>query len=694
MNMRSFEVLFVGEAKDAARLGSALSADKGTVTLKVMEGRQAESEDMDARVAAAPPDAIVLGPTLSNPLSTARRFREVSPRSQIVFVLPPARVERFRASLPFVSNLGAAWTVSDDAGSETLRSVLREAASTAHERANTAALYDRINLQLTSGGRDMASHARRSQLALSERYLATLLSQSPDAFLAVDRQGKLVAWNEAARRFFPIHSDDALGMDAVALFPEAYRDEISQLIEMALHDQMARREVPLRMEAGKTLIHGDISVAPVHDHAGEIVSVSISARDLTERKQVEEELRQLNESLEQRVAQAITEREQAEDALRQAQKMEAIGQLTGGIAHDFNNMLAIVIGSLDLLSRRIGTEPRTRRYVETAMEGARRAATLTQRLLAFARQQSLRPEAVDANRLLAGMSEMLRRSLGADIRLETVFSGGLWQTFADPNQLESAILNLAVNARDAMPEGGRLTIETQNAFLDDRYANAHPGVQPGQYVLIAVTDTGAGMSPEVMAKVFDPFFTTKEVGRGTGLGLSQVYGFVKQTGGHVKVYSERDQGTTVKIYLPRYFNSEKAPAEEPAPLAVPLGEQHEIILVVEDEAAVRQISVEALTELGYEVLEADSATAALRLLDTRPEIVMLFTDVVMPDVNGRKLADEARRRRPGLKILFTTGYTRNAIVHNGVLDPGVELIGKPFTIDELAAKVRKVLDEQ
>ncbi|MDQ7975197.1 MAG: ATP-binding protein, partial [Rhodocyclaceae bacterium] len=365
----------------------------------------------------------------------------------------------------------------------------------------------------------------------------------------------------------------------------------------------------------------------------------------------------------------------------------------GGIAHDFNNMLAVVIGSLDLLARRFAdSEPRAARYIESARDGARRAAQLTQRLLAFSRQQPLKPEAVDANRLVAGMSDLLRHSLGASVRLETVQAGGLWRSHADPNQLENVILNLAVNARDAMPDGGRLTIETANCHLDENYVAAHIGLAPGQYVMIAVTDTGAGMTPEVLAKAFDPFFTTKEVGRGTGLGLSQVYGFVKQSGGHVKIYSERGQGTTVKVYLPRLTGHADTPAPAQAAGSLPLGDAQELVLVVEDEAAVRQFSVEALTELGYRVLEADGAAAALELIDAHPEITLLFTDVVMPEVNGRKLADEARRRRPGLKVLFTTGYTRNAVVHNGVLDAGVQLIGKPFTVEALAARVREVLD--
>ncbi|MBW3560339.1 MAG: PAS domain S-box protein [Proteobacteria bacterium] len=391
--------------------------------------------------------------------------------------------------------------------------------------------------------------------------------------------------------------------------------------------------------------------------------------------------------------QAAVELELAQEQLRQSQKMEAIGHLTGGIAHDFNNMLAVVIGSLDLLGRRLeGEDARIRRYVDSAMDGARRAALLTQRLLAFSRQQPLRPEMVDPNKLVAGMSDLLRHSLGADIRLETVLAGGLWRTSADANQLENVLLNLAVNARDAMPGGGRLTIETQNAHLDERYAAAHSGVFAGQYVLIAVSDTGTGMSEDVIAKAFDPFFTTKDVGKGTGLGLSQVYGFLRQTGGHVKIYSEPGQGTTVKVYLPRLSGSagEEAPDVDAAELA--LGVQQDVVLVVEDDAAVRQITSDALSELGYRVLEADGAAAGLRSLDAHPEVALLFTDVVMPDVNGRQLADEARRRRPDLKVLFTTGYTRNAVVHNGVLDQGVELIGKPFTVEELAAKVRSILD--
>jgi PAS domain S-box-containing protein len=381
----------------------------------------------------------------------------------------------------------------------------------------------------------------------------------------------------------------------------------------------------------------------------------------------------------------------AGEALRQSQKMEAVGQLTGGIAHDFNNMLAVVLGSLDLLKRRVGDNPGALRQIDNAVDAAGRAALLTKRLLAFSRQQALNPQPLDANRLVGDMSDLLCHSIGAAIRLQTTLAGGLWPTVVDANQLENVLLNLVVNARDAMPEGGCLTIETGNKHLDRHYAAAND-ISAGDYVVIAVTDNGGGMPPDVLARAFDPFFTTKEVGKGTGLGLSQVYGFVRQSGGHVKLYSEPGQGTTVRIYLPRLREESTAtPVAASDQAAVPGGRQ-ELVVVVEDEPSVRQFSVDALEELGYRVLQAGGAPAALRLLDEHADVALLFTDIVMPEINGRKLADEARRRRPGLPILFTTGYTRNAVVHQGVLDPEVELLGKPFTIDELARKVRAMLD--
>ncbi len=383
----------------------------------------------------------------------------------------------------------------------------------------------------------------------------------------------------------------------------------------------------------------------------------------------------------------------AESQVRQMQKMEAVGQLTGGIAHDFNNMLAVVIGSLDMARRRMPDDPaRAEACIDTAMDGAQRAAQLTGRLLAFSRQQSLAPRVLDANKLVGGMSELLRRSVGEHLKVETVLAGGLWNTFADPGQLENAIVNLCVNARDAMPDGGKLTLETGNTHLDDVYASQHDEVTAGQYVMVSVSDTGAGMPAEVVERAFDPFYTTKGVGRGTGLGLSQVHGFVKQSGGHVKIYSEPGVGTTVKLYLPRSKAAEQAGPASQAFAETPRAVGEEIVLVVEDEERVRHLSVDALRDLGYTVVQASDASQALAVLEMQPRVDLLFTDIIMPDMNGRKLADEALKRRPDLKVLYTTGYTRNAIVHNGILDADVAFLPKPFTFEQLALKVRQVLD--
>jgi len=404
-----------------------------------------------------------------------------------------------------------------------------------------------------------------------------------------------------------------------------------------------------------------------------------------------DELADVNENLRTQIEQ----RENVEATLRQVQKMEAMGQLTGGIAHDFNNLLQVIIGNLEVLRRRsLVPGDDAKRMVDAAIRGGERAATLTQRLLAFARRQPLDPKPIDVNKLVAGMSELLHRTLGESITIETVLAGGIWRVAADANQLENALLNLAVNARDAMPGGGRLTIETANAHLDEAYADAN-GVKAGQYVLIAVSDTGSGMAQDVVAKAFEPFFTTKDVGKGSGLGLSQVYGFIKQSGGHAKIYSEISQGTTIKLYLPRLTVSTDVHDSATDATALPAGERDQLVLVVEDDDDVRAHAVSILTELGYPVLEAIDGASALRLLDAHNEIRMLFTDVGLPGgLNGRQLADEARKRRPELLVLYTTGYARNAIVHQGRLDPGVELITKPFTFSSLATKVNAVFDSR
>ena len=418
------------------------------------------------------------------------------------------------------------------------------------------------------------------------------------------------------------------------------------------------------------------------------------ARDQLELR-VTERTAQLREANEELSAQ-IRERARAQEMLRHAQKMEAIGQLTGGIAHDFNNRLQVVLGNLDALRRRfqvdgLGADPDFRRMTEAAICGAERGAALTQQLLGFARRQPLEPKATDVSRLVRSMSDLLLRTLGETISIKPLLADGLWRVFVDPNQLENALLNLAVNARDAMPAGGTLTIETANAYLDEAYAAQHQEVAPGKYVVIAVTDTGKGMPKDVLAKAFEPFFTTKEVGKGSGLGLSQVYGFVKQSGGHAKLYSEHGQGTTAKLYLPRAVPTEGAlDAAAPEPLA-PAG-RDQTILVVEDDEDVRAFVVDTLRELGYSVLEASDGSTALRLLGAHTEVRLLLTDLGLPDgMNGHRLADEARRQLPDLKVLFTTGYGRNDIINQARLDPGLELIVKPFSYAALSAKIRQML---
>jgi PAS domain S-box-containing protein len=391
----------------------------------------------------------------------------------------------------------------------------------------------------------------------------------------------------------------------------------------------------------------------------------------------------------------VTHERAREEQLRQSQKMEMVGQLTGGIAHDFNNLLTVIVGSLELLQRdAAGHDHKAARRIEAALEGGRRAAALTHRLLAFARRQPLSPKTLEVNRLVTGMSEILHRLLGEPIMLRMLCDEGVWQVKADGHQLENAILNLAVNARDAMPEGGHLTIETQNAMLDEVYAAAETDVRPGHYVMVAVTDTGRGMTPDVAAQVFEPFFTTKPVGQGTGLGLAQVYGFIKQSNGHVKIYSELGEGTTVKLYLPRLQGGE-APEHPAPPEALRYGEGHdETILVVEDEPAVREFAAEVLREYGYNVLLAENALEAMPVIETDVRIDLLFTDVVLTGpMNGRQLAAEFAMRRGPVPVLFTTGYTRNAIIHNGRLDEGIAFLGKPFSAAALAQQVRKMLDE-
>jgi len=443
-------------------------------------------------------------------------------------------------------------------------------------------------------------------------------------------------------------------------------------------------------ESGLAGLAGEAAVAMDNARLNEAAH-----RELAERRRAEEALKELNANLEHLVKQKTEELTQNAEALRQAQKMEAIGQLTGGVAHDFNNLLQIIVGNLDTLSRNLPPEAgRLRRAATQAMTGARRAAALTQRLLAFARRQPLDPKPIDANSLIRGMSDLLYRTLGEIYQIEVVLAGGLWKTEADPNELESTLLNLAINARDAMPDGGKLTIETFNAHLDEAYAALHAEILPGQYIAICVSDTGTGMDAETMSRVFEPFFTTKDQGKGTGLGLSQVYGFVKQSKGHVKIYSELGEGTTVKIYLPR-MTADGLAEDVIENIVIPEAASGEVILVVEDDPDVRAYSVESLQELGYHVLEAKDGPTALQILVSGSKIDLIFCDVVLPGgMSGADVVAKAREIYPHMRALFTTGYSRNAIVHHGRLDKGVHLLTKPFSLEDLAVRIRDILDRR
>ena len=437
-----------------------------------------------------------------------------------------------------------------------------------------------------------------------------------------------------------------------------------------------------------------VRAEPVHDEEGRILRWVGSNTDIEDLRRQSAELARFNETLEEQVAERTSALMQAEEALRQSQKMEAVGQLTGGIAHDFNNLLAGISGSLELITNRIaqGRHAEVERFTVAAQGAAKRAAALTHRLLAFSRRQTLDPKPTDPNRLIRGMEDLVRRTTGPGIEVEVVAGAGLWPVLIDAHQLENAVLNLCINARDAMPSGGRLTIETGNRWIDARTAKAQD-LEPGQYVSICVSDTGTGMAPEVAARAFEPFFTTKPLGEGTGLGLSMIYGFVRQSGGQVRIYSEAGEGAMICLYLPRHFgevdDADLIPEVEQAPRA----QAGETVMVVDDEPTVRMLVAEILHELGYQCIEASDGVGGLKLLQSGARIDLLVTDVGLPGgMNGRQMADAARIDRPDLKVLFITGYAENAVVGNGHLDPGMHVMTKPFAMEALGSRIRELIE--
>ncbi len=527
--------------------------------------------------------------------------------------------------------------------------------------------------------KDLEHRLVKSATQESEQRFQMLVQAVTDyAIYMLDPNGNVTNWNAGAARIKGYTAAEIVGQHFSRFYTPDDRDGGVPARALQTAATAGKYEAEgWRQRKDGSRFWASVVIDRITDAEGKLVGFAKITRDITERRESQQRL------------------EAAREQLYQSQKMDAVGQLTGGVAHDFNNLLTIIIGNLDNAKRTLetwqdGAKSRLQRAVDLALVGAHRAATLTGHLLAFSRRAPLEPKLLDVNRLLGQFSVFLKPMLGENVQLEVVGLGGLWQVEADAAQLETAILNLAVNARDAMPASGQLTVEASNMLLDEDYCSKNAEVRPGQYVQISVTDNGTGMTRDVMARAFEPFFTTKQIGQGTGLGLSQVYGFVKQSGGHVKIYSEPGHGTTVKLYLPRAHGN--AAAESLQTMTAPTAYGRETILVVEDDADVRAFIAEALADLSYTVLQASDARSALEVLDGAGAIDLLLTDVILPGPNGRELANAALRKRPKLKVLFMTGYSRNAIVHQGRLDEGVQLIQKPLTRASLAAKVRDVLD--
>jgi PAS domain S-box-containing protein len=512
---------------------------------------------------------------------------------------------------------------------------------------------------------------QKAQEALreSEQMGRAIIDTALDAFIQLDESGTVIGWSPKAEAMFGWSREEIVGQTLGDLIipaanRAAFSERIAQFVRGAADGNPGRRYEAPSLRRDGTQFDTEVSLTALHRRDGTIINAFI--RD-------------------------ITDKTAAEAQLRQSHKMESVGQLTGGIAHDFNNMLAVITSTIDILADAVSDKPQLAAIAKLISEAADRGAELTGHLLAFARKQPLQPREIDANALMIESEKLLRRTLGEQVEIELRLESNVWPALIDPTQLTTALLNLAVNARDAMPDGGKLTLETKNVVLDQDYARANAEVQAGDYVMVAVSDTGGGIPEAIRQKIFEPFFTTKDVGRGTGLGLSMVYGFVKQSAGHIKVYSEEGHGTTFKLYLPR-ASAQAADVAEALPESAIEGGS-ETILIVEDDALVRGSVTTLLQSLGYETLTAANAAEALAIADGGALFDLLFTDVIMPGtMNGRQLAEEMAKRRASLKVLFTSGYTENAIIHHGRLDPGVLLLTKPYRNVELARMLRSALD--
>ena len=564
----------------------------------------------------------------------------------------------------------------------------------------TARHYSDSDLQLM---RDVAERVRmateraRSEAALrdSEAQFRVFAQATPNQIWASWADGSLYWFNPQVYAYSGLEEGELDGTDTWGRI--VHPDDLARAAEgwsrSLASGQVYETEFRIRRHDGayRTFM---VRAEPVHDEEGRITRWVGSNIDIEELRRQSAELARFNETLEEQVAERTSALMQAEEALRQSQKMEAVGQLTGGIAHDFNNLLAGISGSLEIISNRIaqGRHNDVERFTAAAQGAAKRAAALTHRLLAFSRRQTLDPKPTDPNRLIRGMEDLIRRTTGPGVQLEVVASAGLWPVLIDAHQLENAVLNLCINARDAMPNGGRLTIETGNRWIDARTAKAQD-LEPGQYVSICVSDTGTGMAPEVAARAFEPFFTTKPLGEGTGLGLSMIYGFVRQSGGQVRIYSEPGQGAMVCLYLPRHHGAVEEGEGISEVEQAPRAQAGETVMVVDDEPTVRMLVAEILHELGYQCIEASDGAAGLKLLQSEARIDLLVTDVGLPGgMNGRQMADAARLERPDLKVLFITGYAENAVVGNGHLDPGMHVMTKPFGMEALGSRIRELIE--